>query len=98
MNKAEKIAEFIRKNNPRRKEIVKFIVVTLNGVNESHYDKFKRYYRGYYSVAFQKWNRNQKIKKDPITQKYSVTKYYERDGKLYQMPLEVKLEISERKA
>jgi hypothetical protein len=97
MTRADKIAKFIKENNPRRKDIVRFIVCTLNGVCESHYDQFKRDYRGYYSVAFQRWNYNQKVKKDPITQKYSVTKYYERDGKLYAMPLEVALEYSKKR-
>jgi hypothetical protein len=92
MKKADKIANFIKENNPRRKEIIKFIVVTLNGANEAYFDKNRNEFRGYYAVAFQNWNRNQKIVKNPITQKYSVTHYYERDGKLYSTPLEVRLE------
>jgi len=97
MTKADKIANFIKENNPRRKDIIKFIVVTLNGANEQAFDKNKNDYRGYYSVNFQRWNYNQKIVKDENTQRYSVTKYYDRDGKLYSMPLEVQIEVLKRR-
>jgi len=96
MTRAEKIANFIKENNPRRKEIIKYIVVTLNGTNEKYFDENKNEFRGYYSVNFQKWNRNKKIVKDEKTQRYSITAYYERDGRLYSMPLEVELEILKR--
>jgi len=95
--KADKIANFIKENSPRRKDIIKFIVVTLNGANEQYFDENKNDFRGYYSVAFQRWNYNQKIVKDENTQRYSVTKYYNRDGKLYSMPLEVQLEVLKRR-
>ena len=96
MTKAEKIANFIKENNPRRKDIIKFIVVTLNGTSETYFDKNRNDYRGYYSDAFRTWNWNQKLSKDSKTQRYSVTKYYERDGRLYSMPIEVRLEILKR--
>jgi hypothetical protein len=96
MTKADKIANFIKENNPRRKDIIKYIVVTLNGANEEYFDTNKNEFRGYYSVNFQQWNRNQKIVKDVKTNRYSVTSYYERDGRLYSMPIEVTLEILKR--
>ena len=96
MTKADKIANFIKENNPRRKEIIKYIVVTLNGTNEAYFDKNKNEFRGYYGMAFRAWNRNQKIVKDADTQRYSVTSYYDRDGKLYSTPIEVRLERLER--
>jgi putative cell wall-binding protein len=98
MNKAERIAEFIKENNPRRKDIVKFIVVTLNGWDETEYDKNPRRHRGYYSVPFTTWNYAQKVVKCPKTQRYSLTKYYEKYGKLYSMSLEVQLEYSKKRA
>ena len=97
MTRAEKIANFIKENNPRRKDIVRFIVVNLNGWDAKEYDKNPRRHRGYYSVPFTRWNYCQKVKKDAKTQRYSVTKYYERDGKLYAMPLEVALEYSKKR-
>ena len=97
MTKAEKIADFIKENNPRRKDLVKFIVVTLNKkCTSTYFDNNKNEFRGYYSVIIQQWKWNQKIKKDSKTQRYSVTSYYDRDGSLYIMPIEVRLEIALR--
>lgn len=97
MNKSTRIAEFIRDHNPKRKDIIRFIVVDLNKKKSAkEFDKNPSQERGYYSVNLQTWVYNKKVHRDPKTGRYSLTDIYHRDGKLYQTPPEVLLEVSER--
>jgi hypothetical protein len=83
MSKAKQIAEFIRTNNPRRKDIVKFIVVNVNKkVSEKNYDP--KNFLGYYSTNFAQWKRNKKVSVD-AKHRYSLTDQYEKYGRLYSM-------------
>jgi len=96
MTKAEKIVDFIKKNNPRRKELVKFIVVNLNKkVTAKEWDELPsgHSYQAYYATNITKWKRQGNVEVDPKTKRYSMTKYY--NGQLYGITQKVQTEILE---
>ena len=97
MYKSKVIADFIRDHNPKRKEMIRFIVVEVNKKKTAkEFDKNPRQERGYYSKNFQTWVYNKKVYRNSKTGRYSLTDIYNRDGMLYQTPPEVLLEVSER--
>lgn len=99
MTKAEKIVKFIKKNNPRRKELVKFIVVNLNKkLTAKQWDALPSTdsTHAYYATNISKWKRQGNVKVDPKTKRYSMTKYY--NGKLYGITQKVQTEMLEGRA
>jgi hypothetical protein len=99
MNKAEKIVEFIRANKPRRKELVRFIVVDLNKkLTSKEWDALPSYdsTRSYYATNISKWKRQGNIVVDEKTKRYSMSKYY--NGNLYGITSKVQIEMLEQRS
>lgn len=99
MNKSEQIVAFIRKNNPRRKELVKFIVVNLNKkITSKEWDELPSTdsLHAYYATNITKWKYQGNVVVDTKTKRYSMTKYY--NGKLYGMTTKVEMEMLEQRA
>ena len=97
MKKSEQIVEFIRANNPRRKELVKFIVVNLNKiVTSEEWDELpsNHSYHAYYATNITKWRYQGNVEVNEKTKRYSMTKYY--NGKLYGITSKVSIEVLER--
>jgi len=97
MNKAEQIVKFIRAKNPRRKELVKFIVVNLNKkLTSKEFDELKvgDSDLAYYSTNICKWKQNGNV--EVKNKRYRMTKYY--NGHLYKVTHKVEIEISEARA
>jgi hypothetical protein len=86
---AESIKQFLLMRPRTRKEIVKFVYVTLNEnhISDSEFNlRYKNDLRGHYSTAFRDWKRNKTVK--VIDKKYHVTKecFDLRVGLYYTMP------------
>ena len=98
MRKVDQIEAFIRKNKPRRKSLVRFIVCDMNNiVTHESYDKSSTGHRGYYSTAIAKFIRagNVEIKNG----KYHLTKQLKTHDKgLYHKPLKVQLAEADARA
>ena len=96
MRKVDQIEGFIRKNKPRRKDLIRFIVCDMNKIDtHESYDKSSKGHRGYYSTAIAKFIRagNVEIKNG----KYCLTKQAKTHDKgLYHKPL--KIQLAEEKA
>jgi hypothetical protein len=84
MNKSQQVAEFIRLNNPKRKEIIKHLVCNINGMmTEEQFDSLegdaKKSVNAFWSTNFAKWRRVGTI--EVVGGKYSLTNLY--NGSLY---------------
>lgn len=77
MKKVDQIRNFIIDNAPTRKELVHFIVVTMNKkcTSEEFEAQWSKRYRGYYATAITNWKYKGYI--EVKNKKYYVTK----DGK-----------------
>ena len=78
-----------------RKEIVKFVLIDLNGAEVDNFDQeYKTTYRGYYSTFFRDVKHNGNI--EVIDGKYHVTKSCLEEGNgLWSMNKDRKIEILE---
>lgn len=72
--KAKLVLDFIKRNNPTRKQIIGYIVVHLNKIctQKVFEETYATRFRGYYGVAFQIWYDNGNIKRDPKTNRISL--------------------------
>lgn len=97
MTKADKIARFIKKTNPRRKELVKFIVVNLNKkMTSKEFDNLPSQdsIHAYYATNITKWKYRGNVSVDAKTKRYSLTKNY--NGSLYSLSSKVRVERAEK--
>lgn len=84
--KVDKIKVFINVENPTRSELIKFIAVNLNGIDEDYFDKYKRRFRGYYATNIQVMRNSGNIASD-VNGKYYVTKQgLKNENSLYKKP------------
>lgn len=84
--KVDKIKVFINVENPTRSELIKFIAVNLNGIDEDYFDKYKRSFRGYYATNIQVMRNSGNIASD-VNGKYYVTKQgLKNENSLYRKP------------
>jgi hypothetical protein len=94
MNKITQIKNFIATNNPTRKEIVKFIIVNINGKSEEHYDYSN--HRGHYSTNFGTWKRYGYVVTDS-KHRYSLTALGKKSNSFYAMPTKMKDDLEQRR-
>jgi len=90
MNKITRIKESLGANNPRPKDIVKCIQVTINGMDEAYYDANVSDYRAHYSTNFCTWKRLGYVTTDK-NHKYSLTKLGKESNSFYAIPISHKL-------
>ena len=84
--KVDKIKVFINVENPTRSDLIKFIAVNLNGIDEDYFDKYKRRFRGYYATNIQVMRNSGNIASD-VNGKYYVTKQgLKNENSLYKKP------------
>ena len=95
MKKIDKIKEFIINNKPTHKELVTYIVVSINKLCKLD-EYVHNNYRGYYSTNFTKWKRNGQVKVDSKG-RYCITPIGLKSKKsLYSLPLSVKVKQLEK--
>ena len=81
MTKADKIAEYIRRNNPRRKDIIIFLSSGCRDYSIKATKPLNKNLHGLYATNFTKWKRLGTVHVDPITKRYSLGKNF--NGRLY---------------
>lgn len=84
--KVDKIKVFINVEKPTRSELIKFIAVKLNGIDEVYFNKHKRSFRGYYATNIGTMRSSGNIASDK-NGKYYVTKQgLKNENSLYKKP------------
>ena len=91
MNKITQIKNFIGNGKKTRKEIVKFLKVNINGMDEAYYDANRSRYTAHYSTNFCTWKTLGYVVVDS-KHRYSLTKLGKRSNSFYAVPIEMKLE------
>jgi hypothetical protein len=88
--KVDSIKDYIINNAPTRSELVKFIVVELNGTSEAYFDKYPRSFRGYYATNISNMRKSGNIWSK--NGKYYVTKQgLTNENSLYHKPDKARL-------